>query len=108
MKIALLLLIPFNLYAETCFTYIGDLNCDGVNHHIQTGPSSLFGNGGGPCVLTVSTPSGTIKKQVISCGRTGIYLERSLNKYKPSRLWHYSHFTVFTIIQLSVASLSKR
>ena len=46
MKIALLLLlIPFNLHAETGFTYMGDLNDDGVNEHIQTRPSSLFGKG---------------------------------------------------------------
>jgi hypothetical protein len=85
--------MPFNLFADTGFTYTGDLNGDGLDDFIKSGPSSLFGKGGGPCVLSVSVSKNKYKKEVITCTQSGLILEQSTNKYQPSRLWLYSSFT---------------
>jgi hypothetical protein len=44
--------------AETGYVYSGDLNRDGVMDSIKSGPSEMFGNGGGPFVLSLSDGNG--------------------------------------------------
>ena len=94
MRISLLMIFLFSLsaYSDTGFYFNGDLNGDGIDDSIQSGPSEMFGSGGGPCVLTVSILNGASKKEIISCHISGIILEESTDKFKPSRLWQYSRF----------------
>ena len=44
--------------AQTGYVYSGDLNGDGILDTIKSGPSELFGNGGGPFVLSLSDGKG--------------------------------------------------
>lgn len=87
--VILMMSIPHKLFAETGFGFSGDLNGDGIDDQIQSGPSSLFGNAGGPCVLTVSVSVGESNKKIVNCNRAGMILEKSDYKFIPSRLWNY-------------------
>lgn len=92
-SILFVFLVPFSVFAETGFVYKGDLNGDGIDDHIQSGPQDLFGNAGGPCVVTVSVSPTEHKKGIVSCGPGGILLEKSINKMWPSRLWDYGRIS---------------
>ncbi|MDH5444381.1 MAG: hypothetical protein OEY52_02425 [Gammaproteobacteria bacterium] len=87
--LSLLFLSPLTALAETGFIYRGDLNGDGVDDSIQSGPRSLFGKSGGPCVITLSTAQKKALKALINCRPDGFILEKSENKYMPSRYWGY-------------------
>lgn len=75
------------IYAEDGLVYIGDLNNDGVNDKIESGPSEMFGAHGqnGPFILTLSV-NGTFKK--LGLGGTGFWV---LERYQNSiRFWDYN------------------
>ena len=94
--VALLLLFPMQSVADYGFTYQGDLNGDGVDDYIYSGPSGQFGNGGGPCLIKVSIAADEYKQKVVHCGNSeGLILDPG-SKYKPARIWGYSHFTAGT------------
>ena len=40
--------------ADTGYVYTADLNGDGIEDSIRSGPSWLFGNGGGPFIVSIS------------------------------------------------------
>jgi hypothetical protein len=84
-----LLLFPLIVFAETGFVYEGDLNGDGIDDYIQSGPRELFGNAGGPCVISVSVSPREHKKGLVNCSPAGFLLEKSANKMWPSRYWNY-------------------
>lgn len=84
-----LLLVPLTAFAETGFVYKGDLNGDGIEDFIQSGPSDLFGNAGGPCVVSVSVSPKEHKKGLVECNPWGFLHEKSNDKMRPSRYWNY-------------------
>jgi len=89
----LLLFISTNSFADYGFTYKGDLNGDGIDDYIYSGPSSLFGNGGGPCLIKVSVTI-KYKQKIIHCGnREGMLVDFG-NDWKPARLWIYARINV--------------
>ena len=80
-------------FAEDGLVYIGDLNKDGINDRIESGPSYLFGAQGqnGPFILNLSVSGKFIK---IGLGGTGFWL---LERYEKSlRFWDYNHFSAFS------------
>ena len=82
--------IPGLLFADTGFEYKGDLNDDGIDDLIQSGPSSLFGNAGGPCIMSLSISSTDNKKGEIHCHPAGFWFEKGGTKWQPNRIWGYS------------------
>jgi hypothetical protein len=88
-SLSCLLLVPLTAFADTGFVYKGDLNGDGIEDSIQSGPSGLFGNAGGPCVVSVSVSPKEYKKGMVDCSSWGFLLERSTNKLWPARYWSY-------------------
>jgi len=84
----LLLLFPAISIADYGFTYKGDINGDNLEDYIYSGSSSLFGNGGGPCLIKVSTKKG-YKEKVVHCNRSGIFLDPAKNVS-----WHWG--TIYT------------
>jgi len=93
-SLAFLLLVPSTLLADTGFMYKGDLNGDGIEDLIQSGPSQFFGQAGGPCVISVSVAPKKYKKGLVSCSPWGFSLEKSKNKMWPSRYWSYWRHTL--------------
>lgn len=52
-------------WSEEGWVYTGDLNGDGIDDTIESGAAELFGKAGGPFVISISNPDGTIQKSVV-------------------------------------------
>ncbi len=78
-----------NPFAEE-YGYVGeiDLDGDGVNDTIESGPMSMFGNGGGPLIVTLSANAATEAKKYLIAANTRFAVE-SIGPGRPIRLWSY-------------------
>jgi len=72
--------------ADTGYVYSGDLNGDGVADSIRSGPSDLFGNGGGPFVVSISDGSGGFIARDIGLHPLAVSLDLVTGH---PRLWTY-------------------
>jgi hypothetical protein len=93
MKIyGLLLAFAFSaaVQAETGYVFEGDLNDDGVLDSIMSGPSELFGNGGGPFIVSLSNGSGGFNRKEIGLHPKAAALD--LVKGHP-RIWGFWHLS---------------
>jgi hypothetical protein len=79
-------------YSDEGDVYKGDLNGDGVIDKIESGPSYMFGNGGGPFLVTLSGPKNDVKKSIIGAHIGALYLERH---QRGNQLWGYWHMSAF-------------
>lgn len=82
-----IIFIFFSAYAfsETGYVFSGDLNGDGIDDTLESGPSSMFGNAGGPFLLTLSSDN-TFVFKVLGFHPHAISLEKHKNGNK---LWSY-------------------
>ncbi len=78
------------LFAEMGYVYKGDLNRDGKIDSLMSGPSAMFGNGGGPFLMSLSTPNGKNVQYVVGLHPMATALERN---GAHSRLWSYWHMS---------------
>jgi hypothetical protein len=86
--LAFFLLFSSSAYAETGYVFEGDLNGDGIPDSIMSGPSKLFGNAGGPFIVSLSDGKGHfIRKETA--------LNPDLTAFDPAeghpRIWGYWH-----------------
>ena len=92
MKIFSLLVICFVAFVTHAdeFGLVGeiDLNNDGVIDRIQSGPSDLFGQAGGPLVVTLSENGNSPAKSYVIEGNGTFAIERT-GTGEPIRLWSY-------------------
>lgn len=86
-----ILTVSYSAFAEE-FGFVGeiDLDNDGVVDRIQSGPMSMFGNGGGPLIVTLSANGGSPEKNYLIGGSTKFAVER-FGAERPIRLWSYWH-----------------
>jgi hypothetical protein len=69
---------------------MGDINRDGVADKIASGPGELFGNGGGPFVVTLGSRKGPPKQFVLNLHRLAATVE---NTATATRIWSYWHLS---------------
>ena len=74
--------------AEIGYIFEADLNGDGFEDSIMSGPYGMFGNGGGPFLLSLSKADGTFAKQAIGLHPKAAALEKNGEK---SKIWGYWH-----------------
>jgi hypothetical protein len=72
--------------AETGYVFEGDLNGDEIVDSIKSGPSQLFGNGGGPFIISFSNGLGGFIQKEIGLHPMAVALE--LVNGHP-RIWSY-------------------
>ncbi len=72
--------------ADTGYFLEQDLNNDGIMDKIESGPSNLFGNGGGPFLVTLSQPEGKFVTQIVELHPKAASLQINGNK---NQLWIY-------------------
>jgi hypothetical protein len=86
-------LISFGAGAEE-YGFVGeiDLDNDGIKDHIQSGPSSMFGNGGGPIVVTLSATVDSPSKSYVIAAYDRFAVEK-FGADRPVRLWSYWHIS---------------
>lgn len=80
------LFVSSNVYAETGYIYETDFNGDGINDSLRSGPKAMFGNAGGPYMLSLSRGDGTFSQKIIRLHPLACALEMN-GKY--SRIWSY-------------------
>lgn len=86
---ALLLIISNCVKAEIGYKFEGDLNGDGVNDTLESGPHYLFGaNGAGPILITLSNTHGEPHVHKMYANPASLALEKHENG---NLLWSYSH-----------------
>lgn len=87
----MLCLASCGAYAEE-YGFMGeiDLNNDGIRDQIRSGPSSMFGNGGGPLVITLSANGDSPSKSYVIGANVSFAVER-FGSERPVRLWSYWH-----------------
>lgn len=73
--------------AGSGYVFTGDLNGDGVEDSIKSGPLGLFGNAGGPFMVSLSKSDGTFVRKVIGFHINAIALET--NEAGINNLWGY-------------------
>lgn len=89
----LALVVPFlalhvsPAFAQTGYVFKGDLNGDGVEDSIMSGPPEMFGNAGGPFVVTLSARDGGALVQTLFLHPEAVSLD--FQEGNP-RLWTYS------------------
>lgn len=82
----ILALAPGDANAQTGYVYTGDLNADGIADTIQSGPSELFGNGGGPFIVSLSDGKGGFRRAVVALHPQAVALDQAGGH---PRLWTY-------------------
>ena len=87
-QITFLLCSVLKIYAEDGLVYTGDINKDGIDDQIVSGPMSMFGAQGqnGPFILKLSL--GKASKE-IRLGGSGYWIVERSNDF--IRLWGYGH-----------------
>ena len=91
-----LLLIGQIAVADIGFVYKGDLNGDGIEDALMSGPYMMFGNGGGPFMLRLGQKDGSYIDKVIGLHPKAVALERNGVK---SRLWSYWHMSAIYVAE---------
>jgi len=73
--------------------YVGklDLNGDGIDDLIESGPSYMFGTGGGPYSISIMDKDGNRTKQYLIGGHHRFAVERV---GKTTTIWAYWHLSV--------------
>jgi len=90
-KLALVLMfISSFTYGETGYVYEGDLNGDGIQDKITSGPSGQFGNAGGPFMISLSQKDGTLKNKSLGFHPMAIALEKTSSGNYLWGYWRYS------------------
>ena len=87
----ILLLIPLLFYADHLFgedgwVYYGDIDLDGKEDSLVSGPTTMFGNAGGPYILSLTS----VGKKFDIAGHGEWAIERHDDNL---RLWSYSHLS---------------
>ncbi len=80
MKLLVLSLVFFwsiNGLADTGYVYQGHLNHDQVIDSIKSGPSRLFGNGGGPFIVSLSDGKGGFVRRELALNPGWVALEKT-------------------------------
>jgi hypothetical protein len=79
-----------NVRAELGYVFIGDLNGDGVEDRIESGPGSMFGNAGGPFLVTLSDSTRPAQHFDVGLCLSMVAVERTPGGV---RLWTYWHMS---------------
>jgi|GEM_PF-3275618 len=88
--IVMLLLTALPAHAESGWIYKGDINGDGIEDLLSSGPAAQFGNAGGPFVLQLSAEGGKTIRHVIELHPMAVALETpAAGQSAPPVLWAY-------------------
>jgi len=90
LKIISLSLFSTVAAAESGYIYEKDLNGDGIIDKLESGPSGLFGSGGGPFLLTLSQPDGKFVSRVVGLHPKADSLHSNGSKSQIWGYWHHS------------------
>ncbi|WP_188662697.1 hypothetical protein [Arenimonas soli] len=82
----LLALVSGEAGVGTGYVHTGDLNGDGVPDSIMSGPSGLFGNGGGPFIVSLSDGKGGFRRIELALHPQAVALDQAGGH---PRLWTY-------------------
>ncbi|MBN2789494.1 MAG: hypothetical protein JXR69_04850 [Candidatus Delongbacteria bacterium] len=88
-KYLLFIIFSFNVVvlAEHGYVFRGDLNEDGLIDSIKSGPSVMFGNGGGPFIIWLGQKDGNSLMKITGFHPKAVALEKNGSK---SKLWNYN------------------
>ena len=84
--ILLAILFSFNARAETGYVFESDINNDGVMDSIVSGPSELFGNAGGPFIISLSNGKDGFIKKVLGLHPSAVAIDVANGH---PRIWTY-------------------
>lgn len=84
------LLFAFSNASADEFGFVGeiDLDNDGVVDRVQSGPMEMFGNGGGPVIVTLRANGDSPEKNYLIAADTRFAVEEFAGHH-PIRLWSY-------------------
>lgn len=94
LQVACLLIAGFTVAHAGEFGMVGefDLNGDGIIDRIQSGPRELFGQSGGPFVVTLGE-NGTLPEKSYLIHGNGRFVIETGNDNGPTRLWSYGRIS---------------
>lgn len=104
MTVGLALALAQTTPAGSGYRYSADLNGDGLADSIVSGPAEMFGNGGGPFLLSLSLGDSEFTRHVVLLHPQAVAWERN---GRHSRLWSY-HRSGASAGSLSSLSLDGR